>query len=119
MKTEKNTTSEFDSTFVNVTLSAKKINGKYPIGELIKNSTGEWLMTEDIASNIKWIFPVRKNQILGVFEAVSYTSREDDLTGKNRVTFKLKPVFEGSSKLIEVAFNELTKTHYVTKHFKI
>ena len=110
---------DINSTFVNVTLSAKPIGEKYPLFDLKQASQGWWVMSEEVASKIKWVFPVRRNKILGVFEVESYECEPDTITGNTRVNFKLKMIFEGSRTLVDSALNELNSTHYVTKHFKI
>lgn len=119
MKNQKTIPTDINSTFVNVTLSANPTDGKYPLYDLKQVSRGWWVMTEEIASKIKYVFPVKRNKILGVFEVESYESAPDIITGNNRVNFKLKMIFEGSSTLVESAINEMNSTHYVTKHFKI
>ena len=119
MKKQNTIPTDVNSTFVNVTLSAKPIDGKYPLFDLKQASQGWWLMTEEVASKIKYVFPVRRNKVLGVFEVESYESAPDITTGNNRVNFKLKMIFEGASALVNEAIVEMTSTHYVTKHFKI
>lgn len=110
---------DVNSTFVNVTLSIKTADGKYPLYDLMKSSEGWWVMTEDVASKIKYVFPVKSNKVLGVFEVKSYESAPDEITGNSRINFKLKMLFEESTSLLESANKEISKTHFVTKHFKI
>jgi hypothetical protein len=110
---------DINSTFVNVTLSAKPIDGKYPLFDLMLASQGWWVMSEEVAAKIKYVFPVRRNKILGVFEVEGYDCAPDLTTGNTRVNFKLKMIFEKSRSLVDSALNEMNATHYVTKHFKI
>lgn len=110
---------DINSTFVNVTISAKIVDGKYPLYDLKRASEGDWIMSDEVAKKIKWIFPVRRNRILGVFEVDGFQSSPDQKTGNNRVRFDLKMIFEGSARLTESATEALNSTHYVTKHFKI
>jgi len=119
MKNTNQIPTDINSTFVNVTLSAKPIDGKYPLFDLMQASKGWWVMSEEVASKIKWVFPVRRNKILGVFEVESFECAPDEITGNTRVNFKLKMVFEKSRSLVDSAINEMNATHYVTKHFKI
>jgi hypothetical protein len=119
MKKQEQIQNDVNSTFVNVTLSAKPIDGKYPLFDLKQASQGWWLMTEEVAKQIKYVFPVRRNKVLGVFEVESFESAPDITTGNNRVNFKLKMIFEGATALVNTAINEMSSTHYVTKHFKI
>ena len=109
-----------NSVFVNVTISAKRISGKYPLSDLKKASEGWWLMNPKTAENIKYVFPVKSNQILGVFEVVGMESAPDLKTRAIRVKFDLKMIFEGSTQLLDAAVDELVSTtHFVTKYFKI
>lgn len=107
----------YNSTFVNVTISAKGADGRYANADLRNSAKGNWVMTESAASDIKYIFPVKQNKILGVFESVGYSVVDQD--GKDRIQFNLKPIFEGSHTLISRAQDELNKTNYVTKHFNL
>lgn len=109
---------DINATFVNVTLSAKPVNGKYPLFDLMKASRGWWIMKKDVAEKIKYVFPVRRNKILGVFEVKSFEHDPGD-TGNIRVNFELKMIPEQMRPLMEAANEELNSTHYVTKHFKI
>jgi len=105
----------FNSAFVNVTLSAARINGKYAVMDLLKAASGDWVMAEESASKIKYLYPVRKNEILGVFEVTSFqmVNKGD----QPRVRFTLKPIYQGSTKLLENAINHITSTNYVVKYF--
>jgi hypothetical protein len=116
MKTKKSTPGNYNSAFVNVTLSAKLINGKFPIMDLLKASTGDWVMTKESAEKIEYLYPVRKNQILGVFKVQDYKMVTID--GQTRARFTLKPIYEGSTRLTESALSVLTSTNYVVKYFE-
>ena len=116
MKLKQDTPENFDSAFVNVTLSASRlINGKPSINDLSNAAKGDWVMTEESAKKLKYIYPVRKNQILGVFEVVNYTMiiTKD----QTRVRFTLKAIFEGRTPLLESAETNLTSTNFVVKYF--
>jgi hypothetical protein len=115
MKTKQSTSETYDSAFVNVTLSAKTISGKYPLMDLMKATTGDWVMTEEAAKKIEYLYPVRKHKILGVFEVQDYKMITKD--GQTRARFTLKPIYEGSTKLIQNALSEITSTNYVVKYF--
>ena len=115
MKKEQTIPEVFDSAFVNVTLSAKKIFGKYAIMDLLKASTGDRVMSEDSAKQIKYIYPVRRHEILGVFEVSDYKVVYHD--EQARIRFTLKPIYEGSTRLLESASSQLTPTNYVVKYF--
>jgi hypothetical protein len=119
MKNKQQIPTDINSTFVNVTLSAKPIDGKYPLYDLKQASKGWWVMTEETASKIKWVFPVRRNKVLGVFEVEGYECAPDITTGNNRVNFRLKNIYEGSTAMINEAIEEINSTHFVTKYFKI
>ena len=106
-------TTSHNSAFVNVTLSITKINGKYPLYDLKRVSAGDWVMTEEAASTIKYLFPVKANEVLGVFEVESYKVID------NRVRFKLKNIYQGSLRLMNEAHEEAQKTNYVVKYFNI
>jgi hypothetical protein len=109
-----------NSTFVNVTISAEKmVNGKFSLADLMYASKGWWVMNEDIAEQIEYVFPVRKNEVLGVFKVVGYEKGVDEKNGRSRINFDLKMIFEGSTQLLESAKTELTSTHYVVKQFSI
>jgi hypothetical protein len=116
MKNKNSTPINYDSAFVNVTLSAKIINGKYPLMDLMKSSTGDWVMTEESAKKIEYLYPVRKHQILGVFKVQDYKMLT--VEGQSRVRFTLKPIYEGSTRLTENALSVLTSTNYVVKYFE-
>lgn len=116
MKTKNLTPENYNSAFVNVTLSAKTIGGKYPIMDLLKASTGDWVMSEESAKKIEYLYPVRKHQILGVFKVQDYKMVTID--GQTRARFTLKPIYEGSTRLLESATNALTATNYVVKYFE-
>lgn len=116
MKNQQATLVDFNSAFVNVTISAARlINGKPSIMDLLLAAKGDWVMTEESAKQIKYLYPVRKNKILGVFEVVDYTmvTKGD----QNRVRFNLKAIYEGSTLLLENAVSELTLTNFVVKFF--
>ena len=116
MKTKHETPENFDSAFVNVTLSAARlINGKPSINDLSTAAKGDWVMSEDAAKKIKYIYPVRKNQILGVFEVLDYTMLVTP--DQTRVRFTLKAIFEGRTPLLESAVSNLTATNFVVKYF--
>lgn len=115
MKTKQSTPANYNSSFVNVTLSAKTISGKYPLMDLMKATTGDWVMTEESAKKIEYLYPVRKHKILGVFKVQDYTMVTID--GQTRARFTLKPIYEGSTKLVQNALSELTSTNYVVKYF--
>ena len=117
MKTKQETPENFDSAFVNVTLSAERlINGKpKSLNDLATAAKGDWVMSEDAAKKIKYIYPVRKNQILGVFEVLDYTMLVTP--EQTRVRFTLKPIFEGRTPLLESAVSNLTATNFVVKYF--
>lgn len=115
MKNKQSKSENYDSAFVNVTLSAKTIGGKYPLMDLMKATTGDWVMTEDSAKKIEYMYPVRKHKILGVFKVQDYKMITID--GQTRARFTLKPIYEGSSKLIQNALSEITSTNYVVKYF--
>lgn len=117
MKNKQSIPENYDSALVNVTLSAKNINGKYSIVNLLKVSTGDWVMSEESAKKIKYLYPVRKNKILGVFEVIDY--KMVNISGKLRVRFDLKVIYEGSYKLISIAENEINKTNYTVKYLQI
>jgi hypothetical protein len=102
-----------NSALVNVTLSITKVNGKYPLYDLKRVAVGDWVMSEESASDIKYLFPVKGNEVLGVFEVESYT-----MIG-NRVRFKLKNIYQGSTKLMNEAHEEALRTNYVVKYFNI
>ncbi len=119
MKKQNQILEDINATFVNVTISAKTIDGKYPLADLKRASEGDWIMTEEIAERIKWVFPVRRNKILGVFAVEGFSVIPDPTNKNNRIKFDLKMIFEGSYALTESALNVLNSTHYVTKHFKI
>ena len=106
-------TTSHNSAFVNVTLSITKINGKYPLYDLKRVAAGDWVMTEEAASTIKYLFPVKANEVLGVFEVESYKVID------NRVRFKLKNIYQGSLRLMNEAHEEAQKTNYVVKYFSI
>ena len=106
-------TTSHNSAFVNVTLSITKINGKYPLYDLKRVVAGDWVMTEEAASTIKYLFPVKANEVLGVFEVESYKVID------NRVRFKLKNIYQGSLRLMNEAHEEAQKTNYVVKYFSI
>jgi hypothetical protein len=106
-------TQSHNSAFVNVTLSITKINGKYPLYDLKRVSAGDWVMTEEAASLIKYLFPVKANEVLGVFEVESYKVID------NRVRFKLKNIYQGSLRLMNEAHEEASRTNYVVKYFNI
>jgi hypothetical protein len=106
-------TQSHNSAFVNVTLSITKINGKYPLYDLKRVAAGDWVMTEEAASTIKYLFPVKANEVLGVFEVESYKVID------NRVRFKLKNIYLGSLRLMNEAHEEAARTNYVVKYFNI
>jgi hypothetical protein len=106
-------TTSHNSAFVNVTLSITKINGKYPLYDLKRVAAGDWVMTEEAASTIKYLFPVKANEVLGVFEVESYKVID------NRVRFKLKNIYLGSLRLMNEANEEASRTNYVVKYFNI
>jgi hypothetical protein len=106
-------TTSHNSAFVNVTLSITKINGKYPLYDLKRVASGDWVMTEGAASTIKYLFPVKANEVLGVFEVESYKVID------NRVRFKLKNIYQGSLRLMNEAHEEAARTNYVVKYFNI
>ena len=116
MKTKQHTPEIYNSAFVNVTLSAKTISGKYPLMDLMKASTGDWVMTEESAKKIKYLYPVRKNQVLGVFEVLDFQMITKE--GQVRSRFTLKPIYQGSTKLLDKSLNELTSTNFVVKYFE-
>ena len=109
-----------NASFVNVTISVPTANGKYPLSDLLKVSRGWWVMKPEVAENMKYIFPVKANKVLGVFEVKGYQTAPDI---KNpdmiRVNFDLKMIFEGSHRLVESATTEMNTSHFVTKHFSI
>ena len=115
MKKQK-TPENYNSAFVNVTLSAKPIGGKFPIMDLLKASIGDWVMLEESAKKIEYIYPVRRNQVLGVFKVVDFQMIIQD--GQSRARFSLKPIYEGSTKLLDKALNEVASTNYVVKYFE-
>ena len=115
MKTKNSIPENYNSAFVNVTLSAKSIDGKYPLADLMKSSVGNWVMSEESAKKIEYLYPVRKNQVLGVFKVVDYTMV--DISGQTRVRFTLKPIYEGSSKLLGNATDLITSSNFVVKYF--
>lgn len=110
------TPENYNSIFVNVTLSAKTIDGKYPLGELRAASVGNWLISEDTAKRIKYLYPVRRNKILGVFEVTGYHVVK--IEDQERIQFDLKFIFEGSTRLVESAQEYMNRTNYVTKLFE-
>jgi hypothetical protein len=105
----------FDSVFVNVTLSAPKIDGKYAIIDLMRAATGDWVISEEAAKKIKYVYPVRKHQVLGVFEVDGYQMVTED--EQTRARFNLKPIYNGSTPLLEKAKGVITPTNYVVKYF--
>jgi hypothetical protein len=107
-------TTSHNSAFVNVTLSITKINGKYPLYDLKRVSAGDWVMTEEAASTIKYLFPVKANEVLRVFEVESFIRNND-----GRVRFKLKNIYQGSLRLMNEAHEEAQRTNYVVKYFNI
>ena len=110
--------SEYNAAFLNVTLSMKPdINGRYALGDLMNHTKGDWWINPGIASKIKYVFPVKKNEILGVFEVVNF--EEVEIDGKTRVRFKLKMVFEGSHQMKASANSDVNKTNYVVKLIQI
>ena len=109
---------EYNSAFLNVTLSMKPdINGRYALGNLRESARGDWWINPGIAGKIKYVFPVKKNEILGVFEVVDF--EEVEIDGKTRVRFNLKMIFEGSYQMKEKALSEVNRTNYVVKLFQL
>jgi len=109
---------EYNSAFLNVTLSMKPdINGRYALSNLLNCSKGDWWINPGIAKKIKYVFPVKKNEILGVFEVKGF--EEVEIDGKTRVRFDLKMVFEGSHQMKVKASEEVNRTNYVVKLFQI
>lgn len=110
--------SEYNAAFLNVTLSIKPdINGRYALANLMNHTKGDWWINPGIAEKIKYVFPVKKNEILGVFEVVNF--EEVEIDGKTRVRFKLKMVFEGSHQMKSSANSDVNKTNYVVKLIQI
>jgi|688.fasta_scaffold1541519_1 hypothetical protein len=116
MKKVQPTPENFNSAFLNVTLSAKTIDGKYAMWDLQQASKGNWVISEEAAPKVKYVYPVRKNKILGVFEVTGYEVLEID--GQNRVRFELKAIYENSTRMISTAESHLNKTNYVVKFFE-
>jgi hypothetical protein len=109
---------EYNAAFLNVTLSMKPdINGRYALSNLLNCSKGDWWINPGIANKIKYVFPVKKNEILGVFEVKGF--EEVEIGGKTRVRFDLKMVFEGSHQMKLNAESEVNKTNYVVKLFQL
>lgn len=109
-----------NSSFVNVTISVPTVNGKYPLSDLMKVSKGWWIMKPEIAENIKYIFPVKGNKVLGVFEVKGFEHAPDSKNSDMiRVNFDLKMIFQGSHQLVESAKEHISTSHFVTKHFNI
>jgi hypothetical protein len=109
---------KYNAAFLNVTLSIKPdINGRYALSNLMNHTKGDWWINPGIAENIKYVFPVKKHEILGVFEVVGF--EEVEIDGKTRVRFKLKMVFEGSHQMKASATSVINKTNYVVKLIQI
>lgn len=110
--------SEFNSAFLNVTLSSNPgPDGRYSIMDLKQTSKGDWWIKPEYAEKIKYVFPVKKNKILGVLEVKGFT--EVDINGKTRIRFDLKPIYEGSHTMIGKANYDVNKTNYVVKLFNL
>ena len=108
MKNKRELPENFNSAFVNVTISAKKIGSKYPLYELLKSARGNWIMSNETADKIKYIYPVRKNEILGVFEVTGYEAITNQ-DSEHRVRFDIKPIFINSTRLTESAKDHQNK----------
>ena len=90
--------SEYNAAFLNVTLSIKPdINGRYALANLMNHTKGDWWINPGIASKIKYVFPVKKNEILGVFEVVSFEEVEIEVNKTNYVV-KLIQIDEPKTK---------------------
>tara|TARA_R110000868_G_scaffold45375_5_gene150567 strand:- start:4 stop:375 length:372 start_codon:yes stop_codon:yes gene_type:complete len=110
--------SEFNSAFLNVTLSSNPgADGRYSIMDLKNSARGDWWIKPEYAKEIKYVFPVKKNKILGVLEVLGFD--EVDINGKTRIRFNLKPIYEGSHTMISQANYDVNKTNYVVKLFKL
>jgi hypothetical protein len=109
---------EYNAAFLNVTLSIQPdINGRYALSDLMGCTKGDWWINPGIASKIKYVFPVKRNEILGVFEVVGF--EEIEIENKTRVRFKLKMIYEGSHQMKINAAPEVNKTNYVVKLIQV
>jgi hypothetical protein len=118
------------STFVNVTYSAGEVLTKgniydIPANALMEASKGDWVMSDpEVLDSLKWLFPVKKNRVLGIFEVVDWHKIESlpqDSTREFRVRFTLRiPTdLRQAKSLKEAAQNQVGKTNFVVKYLDI
>jgi hypothetical protein len=91
-----------------------------PAQILKEAAKGDWVMRdEETLNGLKWLFPVRKNRVLGVFEIQSWEFVDSDPT-KTRVRFELTiPAdLNAAKKLKEEAQTEVVSSNFVVKYSK-
>lgn len=114
-----------NATFVNVTYSAGTYSTpnnlfEIPVMTLKEAAKGDWVMAdEEILNSLKWLFPVRRNRILGVFQIEGWEFVDTDPT-KKRVRFKLQipQNLNEAKRLKEEAQTEITTSNFVVKYSK-
>ena len=114
-----------NATFVNVTYSADTYSTpgnifEVPATVLLTAAKGDWVMRdEEVLNGLKWLFPVRRNRILGVFVVEGWEYVETD-PKKPRVRFKLSipQDLKQAKALKEEAQSEISTTNFVVKYSK-
>jgi hypothetical protein len=114
-----------NATFVNVTYSADTYSTpgnifEVPATILLNAAKGDWVMKDEgVLNELKWLFPVRRNRILGVFVVEGWEYVDTDPTRK-RVRFKLQipSDLKQAKSLKEEAQSEISTSNFVVKYTK-
>ena len=114
-----------NATYVNVTYSADTYSTpgnifEVPATILLNAAKGDWVMKDEAVLNeLKWLFPVRRNRVLGVFVVESWEYvNTDPKKPRVRFTLSIPQDLKQAKSLKEEAQSEISTTNFVVKYTK-